>query len=249
MKKSTIIKMISEQHKMNSKASGHLWPIYLHKTNKTINWKRAIHLETAELIESFPWKHWKNVDAPIDILNVNIEISDIWHFLLSLIISDSIIDTGKVNENTTEDEMNSLIEKKSKKIAKKIKSYIKETKRESDFEDYNDENMDELLYPYEILALVSNPANEDSVTEDIALTFFDIVQNVLNIDIEKIYFGKMILNNFRNDNGYEAGTYIKNWNINNKEVEDNVVMFDLISNGLEKEELYKMLEEVYKNLN
>lgn len=249
MKKSTIITMILEQHKMNSKASGHLWPIYEHKTDKTINWRRAIHLETAELIESFPWKHWKNVDAPIDILNVNIEISDIWHFLLSLIISDYILKNTDVNDETTAEEMNAIIEKKAKKIAKQIKKYIKESREDSEFEEYSDENMNELLYPYELLSLVSNPVNDDYDTKELSLIFFDIVQNVLNIDIEKIYFGKMVLNNFRNDNGYEAGTYIKNWTVNEKEVEDNVIMFELISTGLEKEELYKMLEEVYKNLN
>jgi len=249
MKKTTLRTMISEQHKMNKKASGHLWPIYIHKTNKIINWKRAIHLETAELIESYPWKHWKNVDAPIDTLNVAIETSDIWHFVLSLFIADYITNLDIINKKSTEEEVDKLIEKTSKKMAKQLKKHIKYGKKSAFFENYSTEDIDETLFPFELFALNTNPVNDDSSVDEIVEMFFDITHNVLDLNIESIYFGKMVLNNFRNDNGYEAGTYIKTWHLNDdRKVEDNVVMFELIQEDLTKEELYQMLEEVYRNL-
>ena len=54
------------------------------KQNRALDdWSLAIILETAELIESYPWKWWKNVKAPIDMQNVRIELVDILHFALS----------------------------------------------------------------------------------------------------------------------------------------------------------------------
>ncbi|KNH07443.1 dUTP diphosphatase [Perkinsela sp. CCAP 1560/4] len=54
------------------------------KANRSLDdWALAITLETAELIESYPWKWWKNIAAPADMKNVRIELVDILHFALS----------------------------------------------------------------------------------------------------------------------------------------------------------------------
>ena len=54
------------------------------KRNRSLDdWSLAIILETAELIESYPWKWWKNVKAPVDMKNVRIELVDILHFALA----------------------------------------------------------------------------------------------------------------------------------------------------------------------
>ncbi len=62
----------------------------------------------------------------------------------------------------------------------------------------------------------------------------------------RLYVGKNILNQFRQDNGYKDGSYIKIWNGE----EDNVVMKRVWEeNGeLKPETLYKALEERYKAL-
>ncbi|MCW1349087.1 dUTP diphosphatase, partial [Campylobacter jejuni] len=44
--------------------------------------------ECAELIDSFAWKHWKNISSPTNWENVRIEIVDIWHFILSLLLEE-----------------------------------------------------------------------------------------------------------------------------------------------------------------
>eukprot|EP01060_Flectonema_neradi_P008382 TRINITY_DN159_c1_g1_i2.p1 TRINITY_DN159_c1_g1~~TRINITY_DN159_c1_g1_i2.p1 ORF type:complete len:231 (+),score=40.43 TRINITY_DN159_c1_g1_i2:116-808(+) len=52
-------------------------------TRKPDDWGLAITLECAELIDSYPWKWWKNVKAKVDVNNVRIELVDILHFALS----------------------------------------------------------------------------------------------------------------------------------------------------------------------
>ncbi len=37
---------------------------------------------------SFSWKHWKNINKDTDWDNVTVEIVDIWHFIMSLLLED-----------------------------------------------------------------------------------------------------------------------------------------------------------------
>jgi hypothetical protein len=75
--------------------------------------------------------------------------------------------------------------------------------------------------------------------------FIDVaVQSGLNLDsLYKLYVGKNILNQFRQDHGYKEGTYIKIWNGE----EDNVTMQGILerSGDITPEALYVALEEAY----
>ena len=70
------------------------------------------------------------------------------------------------------------------------------------------------------------------------------MQSGLNLDsLYKLYVGKNILNQFRQDHGYKEGTYMKIWNGK----EDNVTMQSILE---ENEEitpalLYTKLEAAY----
>lgn len=85
--------------------------------NKKINnnWKeirteedffRAIWLECAEAVESLPWKWWKKTDP--DLENVEIELVDIFHFILSisLLKNDTDVLTKYLVSNTNKLEKN-----------------------------------------------------------------------------------------------------------------------------------------------
>lgn len=50
---------------------------------KADDWGLAVTIESTELIDSYPWKWWKNVNATPDFKNVKIELVDILHFSLS----------------------------------------------------------------------------------------------------------------------------------------------------------------------
>jgi hypothetical protein len=56
---------------------------------------RAIWVECAELLDHFGWKWWKHQSA--DLEQAKLEIVDIWHFGLSQLIRDGLIDAGSVD--------------------------------------------------------------------------------------------------------------------------------------------------------
>ena len=75
--------MLVLQQQLNDNTNGTGWEKGLTKNGKQIDWRRCIYLEAAELVESYPWKHWKNIDASPDYENIKIEAVDIWHFVMS----------------------------------------------------------------------------------------------------------------------------------------------------------------------
>ena len=84
----TIKEMMQMQDRLNRATAGESWKWGTASNGKKINWWRCIHMEAAEFINSFPWKHWKDVGAKPDIENAKMELVDIWHFILSEAIRD-----------------------------------------------------------------------------------------------------------------------------------------------------------------
>ena len=81
--------------------------------------------------------------------------------------------------------------------------------------------------------------------EELISDFFDLVI-MSGLDLEslyKLYVGKNILNQFRQDNGYKDGTYIKVWSGE----EDNVVMKRVWDedSSLKPDALYRELTKLY----
>ena len=72
-----VFEMLELQQQLNDATNGEGWEKGITKNGKLIDWKRCSYLECAELIESYPWKHWKNIDAEPDYANIKIEAVDI----------------------------------------------------------------------------------------------------------------------------------------------------------------------------
>ncbi len=87
-----ILQMLLLQQQLNDATNGSGWENGVTKNGKLIDWKRCAYLECAELIESYPWKHWKNIDAEPDYANIKIEAVDIWHFIMSQGLQEYKID-------------------------------------------------------------------------------------------------------------------------------------------------------------
>ena len=68
-----ILQMLQLQQQLNDNTNGKEWEKGITKNGKIIDWKRCAYLECAELIESYPWKHWKSIDASPDYENIKIE--------------------------------------------------------------------------------------------------------------------------------------------------------------------------------
>ncbi|NPA72385.1 MAG: hypothetical protein GXO35_06100, partial [Gammaproteobacteria bacterium] len=68
-----IQEMLLMQKVLNDMTNGDQWRTGVTQLGKVIDWRRCIVMESAELIDSYPWKHWKSVDAVIDIENARVE--------------------------------------------------------------------------------------------------------------------------------------------------------------------------------
>ena len=83
-----ILLMLQLQNQLNDATNGEDWTKGITKNNRVIHWKRCIYMECAEMIDSFSWKHWKSLDQGADWDNLQIEVVDVWHFIISLAIEN-----------------------------------------------------------------------------------------------------------------------------------------------------------------
>jgi len=224
-----ILMMIELQNSLNDATNGEEWTEGVTKNGKKINWRRCIYMECAEMVDSFPWKHWKAITAEPDWKNHQIEVVDVWHFIISLAIEEY----AKTNKGSLED------------IALQISCL--DTLKKIETEEESFAPIDTVLEKVENLiriAIVKDAVDLDTLFGE----FFDLVaMSGLNLDsLYRLYVGKNILNQFRQDNGYKEGTYIKVWN----EQEDNVVMQSIWEqNGdISPEFLYEELSKFYGTL-
>jgi dimeric dUTPase (all-alpha-NTP-PPase superfamily) len=220
-----ILQMLLLQQQLNDATNGKGWEKGITKNGKIINWKRCTYLECAELIESYPWKHWKNIDAQPDYDNIKIEAVDIWHFIMS----------------------QGLEEYKTKNLGT-IEDLAKEIRNLENFSTFTATTLPTTKDYYEQIAVVETLMKTlfcESNTKVLMEAFIDVaVQSGLNLDtLYKLYIGKNILNTFRQDHGYKDGSYIKIWNGE----EDNVTMQTLLEENdtITPDALYEALEKAY----
>ena len=220
-----ILQMLQLQQELNDATNGEGWEKGITKNGKIIDWKRCTYLECAELIESYPWKHWKNIDAKPDYENIKIEAVDIWHFIMSQALEDY-----KIKNLGTLDDLAKNINK-LENFSKFTKEIIPTTK------DY--------YAQIEVVETLMKTLFCKSSTEETIEAFIDVaIISGLNLDsLYTLYIGKNILNKFRQDHGYKDGSYIKIWDGK----EDNVTMQNLLekNKNLSAEGLYGELKKAY----
>ena len=209
------------QKELNDSTNGKNWELGSNKFGKEINWLRCIHMEVAELIDSAPWKHWKNITADADMKNVHVELVDIWHFLMSYILQETNVPKGVSLVNTH------CIYEAVENVD--VKLMIKESEKLS----------------YIALAIETGNMPIFSGIERFIDQFFRTckISGLSFTWLQKLYIGKNCLNKFRQDNGYKEGSYIKEWNGR----EDNVVMIEIIDTmeNVSFDILYSELTKAY----
>ncbi|MEA3419298.1 MAG: dUTP diphosphatase [Campylobacterota bacterium] len=220
-----ISQMLALQQQLNDTTNGKGWEDGMTKNGKLIDWKRASYLECAELIESYPWKHWKNINAQPDYDNIKIEAVDIWHFIMSQMLQDYARENlGTIDDLTVSIELIDNYPEFSRDLTPTTKDYYEQI-----------ETVEDLM---RVLFCDESP-------EKLMRAFIEVaVQSGLNLDsLYQLYIGKNILNKFRQDHGYKEGSYIKMWNGE----EDNVVMQRILDRNpaTTPGELYRRLEEAY----
>lgn len=209
------------QKELNDSTNGNNWELGINKFGKEINWIRCIHMEVAELIDSTPWKHWKNINSEPDMNNIHVELVDIWHFLMSYILQETNVPKAVSLVNTH------CIYEASQEID--VKGMVKEAEKLS----------------YISLAIETGNMPSFSGIERFIDQFFRCCKiSGLSFNwLQKLYIGKNCLNKFRQDHGYKEGTYVKVWNGD----EDNVVMVRILESmeSVSFEDLYSQLKSNY----
>jgi len=222
-----IKEMFALQQKLNDETNGTGWENGYTKNDRIINWKRCIYMESAELIDSFNWKHWKDINKPTDWENATIEIVDIWHFVMSLLLEEY-----KTNNRGN-------IEKLVKDVID-VHGFERFSK-----EPENRDNADtmEVINDIESIMHITTSSTIDMFDGLLKKYFAMSLKCGVNLKIlYKFYIAKNVLNQFRQDNGYKEGTYKKIWGTK----EDNEVMLDILSRKtLGAQELYSELNKAY----
>jgi hypothetical protein len=187
---------------------------------------RAVVIEAAEAIEHHGWKWWKKQHR--DLPQLQMELIDIWHFLLSEIL---------LQENGDE---NAALAKLMPQLAAigEANSII-----EFDTQQYDLPALDVLAQLELLIAL--------SAARKIELAVFSAVMSNCQMDWTELYcqyVGKNVLNFFRQDHGYQDGSYQKMWNGR----EDNEYLVDVMAeldpaDAEYKDKLYSALSSHYPN--
>lgn len=180
-------------------------------------WNRAIWLESAELVESLPWKWWKHIEP--DVANARVETVDIWHFVMS----GQIVIYGMDNIDMLADLIYTKV-----------------------FADLLDEpvfDAEKLIHHTEKLAMYSADDKPSlfQVSQVIKYAGFNL-ENMF-----KEYVIKNTLNGFRQENGYKDGSYVKQWTWFGATAEDNLVVGSLAEHILLDEDFGSNLKEAMEN--
>ena len=203
--KQQISTMLELQDRMNSKVKAN-W------REQNFEWYRAIWIECAELLDHYGWKWWKKQQP--DINQIALELVDIWHFGLSLLLLkdqsyDDICDSVATAFNQVED---------SGEFAINLEQFTANT----------------------------------LVTKDFDINGFVKLVKGINMQFDQLYIayvGKNVLNFFRQDHGYQDGSYHKQWG----EKEDNEHLVEIVAklnSSLPsfKDDLYDEMKAVYEKL-
>jgi dimeric dUTPase (all-alpha-NTP-PPase superfamily) len=179
--------------------------------NQGYAWHRAVWIECAEMLDHYGWKWWKKQSPDID--QVRLELIDIWHFGLSMLLLENET-AARIGEAIAGVEPGSS---GSRHFADELEHFV---------------------------AGILNTRRFDVP---------DFVRLMQTIDLSfaelyTAYVGKNVLNFFRQDHGYQDGSYRKQWG----EREDNEHLVELAgtldaSRADFKDRLYQALRERYRS--
>ena len=173
--------MMRMQDNLNKETAGDEWTKGVAANGKEINWWRCIYMEAAELVDSFPWKHWKDVDGSVDRDNMLVELVDIWHFLLSEAIRE-----GRTPES------------------------VERALQWPHYDQYDTMGEIEKFISVAAEKAIHNSASGVLGAISMFSRICDVL-DIEKDHIFTGYFAKNTLNKFRQDHGYKDGTYRKIW--------------------------------------
>lgn len=267
-----MMKMIFElQNDLNVKTTGLQNYATLNMTakNRPIDYCRELSLELAELLESTPHKHWKDVNKlTFDRANAFVENIDMMHFFTSAIIqlmakhSNLTMDLITISLSNVVldaradiDRVLANIENDDNIVAKMTSMYFKINKAIMPIRDaIHSKEMTKSFITTE-----SGIATICKLFKYLYRMYLVSTYNPETLEVKTYkefytgYITKNVLNKFRQDFKYDKGLYEKYWitEVSEDPVEDNVVAFDIAMSmsELTSKELYtKLLNPYYLTL-
>ena len=210
--------MFSLQRELNNKTNGDIWLENLTQEGREICWYRCIYMEASEAIDSFNWKHWKDINTEPDWENIKVELVDIWHFIMSELI--------RLNDED---------------YAYKYLS-IKTS------EGLNELALIEVFEKIISISVTNTKCDDIYAIREVSDLFFVALSHVGidTEDLYRRYVVKNQLNSFRQNHGYKNGSYIKLWGkVEDNVVAFNIM--DKYPN-ISPSDLYQKLELEYSHL-
>ena len=179
--------------------------------SQNFQWYRAIWIECAELLDHYGWKWWKKQQPDID--QIALELVDIWHFGLSLLL---------------------LKNQSHEQIAELVVEHLSDAQTGGDF-------------PQDLEAFTTQVL----ISKDFDVAGFAILMAGINMNFDQLYIGyvgKNVLNFFRQDNGYQDGTYQKQWGgkEDNEHLVEIVAKLDTSAASF-KDDLYREMQSTYNS--
>lgn len=213
-----IKQMFQLQQKFNDTTNGLIWTEGATKEGRQISWLRCIYMEATEAIDSFNWKHWKDIEGEHDLDNAKVELVDIWHFIMSEAIHFGDTQFADAYEDTTPNRQ------------------------------INPEMVVEILEKMVAVAATANvDKSQNGLYEITGLFFQALAMMSMDVpELYRRYVVKNQLNTFRQEHGYKDGTYVKIWNTVEDNVIAFNIMEEHPS--FTSEQLYEKLEEEYARI-
>lgn len=198
LKREQITSMLEMQSRMNAKVN----PAWVEAGYPFL---RAVVVEGGEAMEHKGWKWWKHQET--DLPQVQMELVDIWHFLLSAILIESRGDVEAATE---------WVEKRIAALEGPDgrKAWIFEKEYRLDSMELIDKL--ELMIGFSVFRKISIPLF-NAILEDCEMDWDELYRQ---------YTGKNVLNLFRQDHGYKTGSYRKHWHDGR---EDNVHLVEVLA--------------------
>ncbi len=223
--KEKLVDMFQLQEELNRKINDN-W----RQIRSKEDFARAAWIECAELVDSLPWKWWKKQQP--DMENVQIEVVDIWHFVMSYILLD-YEDIGKAVESEPVALFMKGLNEDFRELNIKgeyINHYLGETDR------------------YKNIIFLAERVAEGFLKQDLneGVFFFGLlVKNTISFEhLYLLYTGKNILNHIRQEKGYNSGEYKKVIN----GMEDNRYLFELVKSVKNKKDLEEKIRKTFETI-
>lgn len=183
---------------------------------------RAVVVEGAEAMEHRGWKWWKKQEC--DLAQVQMELVDIWHFTLSHLLLQRSGDQAQALADLLQPDNADSIQ------------------------------FDGQTYVLSDLDLIAKLELNIGLAaaRRISLPLFAALLHDCDMDWNELYcqyVGKNVLNFFRQDNGYKAGTYQKTWS-GREDNEHLVEIMQTLDSGADdfQHQLYASLKQRYDAL-